>query len=125
MVAILRTGYLWYGRFIAAAVLLYTGFLLIVTLANLVAGAVYDSGRVIVWILASAIAGVGGALIFALSLDGPVHFRTRIYRLGGWMMMLASVLLPSVITLVLAPLTVLALGLVLIPPEKTPPSTAK
>lgn len=60
-----------------------------------------------VWILASGVAGAVGGVLYLLSLDGPPRYRTKRYRIGGWALMLASVLLPTSLTFMLVPLVLL------------------
>jgi hypothetical protein len=103
--------YLWLGRFVGTAVFLYSGFLLIVTVSNLMAGADYESVEIIVWILASAVVGLFFSLVFLLTIDGPGRFLNRGFRLGSWWLMFLAVLLPTSITLFLAPLTATTVGL--------------
>jgi hypothetical protein len=60
-----------------------------------------------VWILASGAAGAAGGVLFLLSIDGPLRFRTKRTRITGWVLMLASVLLPTSLTFMLVPLVLL------------------
>lgn len=121
-----RTAYIWYGRFVATAVLLYSAFLLIVTIANLIAGSEYESAAIVIWIVASAVLGLVAAPVFLLTFDGPSLFRTRRIRVWSWLVMFLAILLPTSISFFLAPLTAAAIGLVLTQPSApTEPTPAQ
>lgn len=107
----MNKAYLWLGRFVGTAVFLYSGFLLIVTVANLIAGGGYESIAITVWILGSAIVGVVASLVFLLTIDGPGRFLTRRSRLVSWWLMFLAILLPTSISFFLAPLTATTVGL--------------
>jgi hypothetical protein len=77
------------------------GWLFLVNVAE-----VSYSGGVLVWILLSGLVGATGGVLFLLSIDGPMRFRTRRTRLTGWVMMWALVVLPTALILVLAPMMV-------------------
>lgn len=63
---------------------------------------------ILAWVLLSGLAGAVGGVLYLLSIDGPLSFRTKTRRVVGWLAMLVSVLLPTNLTLMLIPM-VLAL----------------
>lgn len=93
-----------FARFVAGSVALLSGWMFFVNLAGIQGW----NPWVLVWILASGLAGAVGGALYLLSLDGPARFRTKRWRIGGWLAMLAAVLLPTNLTMMLVPL-VLAL----------------
>lgn len=103
--------YLWWGRLVGTAVLLYSAYLLVVTVGHLLSGADYDSSWIAIWILGAAFVGTGASLVFLLTIDGPARFMTPGYRRLSWWLMFLSVLLPTVISFFLAPLTATTIGL--------------
>jgi hypothetical protein len=113
----LLRAYKWYGRFVGLAVLIYSGLLLVINLAELIAGSNGYEGFIMAWILASGVVGIIGSLAFLAGLDGPDRTRTKSYRLGGWLVMLAACLLPSSVTFFLLPLTIVAVGLAVRNPQ--------
>jgi hypothetical protein len=106
---------------VGTAVLIYSGFLLVINLAELIAGSNAYEGFILAWILASGVVGIIGSLAFLASLDGPDRTRTKSYRLGGWLLMLAAVSLPSSVTFLLLPLTLVAVGLAVQKPAISKP----
>lgn len=107
----MNKAYLWLGRLVGTAVLIYSAFLLVVTVSNLIAGADYDSPVVVIWILVAAVIGLGASLLFLLTIDGPSRFLTRGYRTLSWWSMFLAILLPTSISFFLAPLTAVTVGL--------------
>lgn len=108
-----------FARFVAVSVIILSAWLFFVN-------AFGDQGWrvwVLIWILASGVAGTVGGVLYLLSLDGPARFRTKPTRIGGWAAMLAAVLLPTALAFMLVPLV-----LVLIPTLFTvhsPPESAE
>lgn len=94
-----------FARFVAVSVVVLSAWMLLINLVD-----VEYEGWVLVWILASGLVGAASGILYLLSVDGPVRFRTPRYRLWGWGGMLAAVLLPTSLTLMLVPMV-----LVLIP----------
>jgi len=95
-----------FARFVAVSVAILSAWLFVV---NITQPGAWEPW-VYVWIIASGLAGTMGAVIYLLSLDGPGRFHTRLFRWGGWAMMLLAVVLPTTLTFMLVPLV-----LVLIP----------
>jgi hypothetical protein len=105
---------LWVGRMFARLVglsfALVGAWLLLVNLLEL-----SYSGGTLVWILVSGAAGLSGGILYLVSFDGPVRFRTPRVRFAGWLGMFGLALLPSSLSLILVPMVLLAipsLGLV-------------
>ena len=102
-----------FARFVALSVTILSGWIFVVNL--------FERGWenwVLVWILASGLAGLIGGAVYLLSLDGPARFRTRVRRAVGWLAMLVAVMLPTALTFMLVPLV-----LVLLPSLFTLPRT--
>jgi hypothetical protein len=118
----MKTAYLWYGRFIGMANLLYGVWLLIATVIN-TSNHSYGAGWLTVFYLVG-VAGMVGSTAFLLSLDGSQRFRTASLRRVGWILMFAAILLPTSVTFFLAPITALSVGLALWPPAE-PPSASE
>lgn len=95
-----------FARFVAVSVAILSAWMFFVN----VFGAQTWEPWVLVWILASGFAGTVGGVAYLLSLDGPTRFRNKLARIGGWLAMLAAVMLPTNLTFMLVPLV-----LVLIP----------
>jgi hypothetical protein len=68
----------------------------------------YDSW-IGLWVILSGLAGAIGGPLFLVSIDGPGRWRSRRARTTGWVLMLASALLPHSLTILILPL-VLALA---------------
>lgn len=103
--------YLWLGRFVGTAVFFYSVFLLVVTTANLIGGADYDSGLIVGWIFSAAIVGSIASALFLLSIDGTTRFLTKRLRRWSWWAMFVSILLPTGVSFFLGPLTATTIGL--------------
>lgn len=95
-----------FARFVAVSVTLISAWTFVINIAQPANWAPW----VFVWIIASGIIGVVGGVVYLLSLDGPIRFRKRLFRQGGWLMMLLAVALPTSLTFMLVPMV-----LVLIP----------
>lgn len=95
-----------FARFVAVSVALISGWTFVVNVAQ---PGSWETWAYL-WITASGLLGTVGGVAFLLSLDGPARFRVKRLRLGGWVMMLLAVLLPTSLTFMLVPLV-----LVLIP----------
>lgn len=95
---------LMFARLVALAVTLLGGWLLLINLVEL-----NYEGWVLAWILVSGLIGAIGGPLFLLSLDGPRRFRTRSWRMGGWLLMLGSALLPTSLQIYVLPLVLLVL----------------
>jgi len=98
----------WLGLIVARIVALAVTMLGVWLFTVNIVGIDYH-GWVLGWILLSGLAGAIGGPLFLLSLDGPSRFRTMSWRMLGWWLMLASVLLPSSLSLVMVPLVALLL----------------
>jgi hypothetical protein len=107
----MNKAYIWLGRFVATAVLIYSAFLLVVTISNLIAGAGYESWLIVTWILTAAVVGLFASLVFLFTIDGPTRFQTKGYRRFSWWIMFLAILLPTTISFFLAPLTATTVGL--------------
>jgi hypothetical protein len=99
---LLRWMGLMYARFVAVSVTVLSAWIFVVNLFEL-----RGPGWALAWILSSGLVGAVGGLAYLLSLDGPVRFHTRAHRIGGWVAMLAAVILPTSLTPILIPLVVL------------------
>lgn len=89
-----------YARFVAVSVALLGGVMFFNNLA--------DKGFSRwewIWIIASGLAGFVGGVSYLLTIDGPERFRQRWIRAAAWSAMLSSVLLPTSLTFMLVPLT--------------------
>ena len=95
----------WMGSTFARFVAFVVMILGIWTFVRNVTGANYE-GLVLVWVIASSFAGGAGGLLYLLSWDGPQRFRSQPIRLGGWLAMLASALLPTTLTLMILPMVI-------------------
>jgi hypothetical protein len=115
----MKNAYLWYGRFIGVANLIYGVWLIIATVINTTNDS-YGAGWLAVFYLVG-LTGMVGSTVFLLSLDGSQRFRTVSFRRIGWIVMFAAILLPTSVTFFLAPLTALSVGLALLP-QTEPPS---
>jgi hypothetical protein len=95
-----------FARFVAVSVTILSGWMFVVNLPF------EDRGWepwVLVWILASGLVGAIGGIAYLLSIDGGRRFRTRVYRVGGWLAMLVAVALPTNLTYMLVPLVLVLL----------------
>lgn len=88
-----------FARLIALAVAVVSGWMFVINVAEMD----YD-GLILIWILVSGVAGVAGGVLYLLSIDGPVRYRTRRTRFLGWAAMLAAMLLPSSLSFFLLPI---------------------
>jgi hypothetical protein len=95
-----------FARFVAVSVTLIGAWTFVVNIGQPTAWEPW----VYAWIIASGIIGTVGGVAYLLSLDGPTRFQRRLFRLGGWLLMLLAVVLPTNLTFMLVPLV-----LVLIP----------
>ncbi len=95
-----------FARFVAVSVTLISAWTFAINVTHPDAWEAW----VYAWIITSGIIGVVGGVVYLLSLDGPIRFHNRLFRLGGWLMMLLAVVLPTNLTFMLVPLV-----LVLIP----------
>ena len=93
------------ARFTALAVMLLGAWILIVNLAE----RGYEETWVLGWALFSGVAGLLGGIAYLLSIDGPERMRTRTWRVGGWLGLLASALLPHSFSFVVLPAVLLLL----------------
>jgi hypothetical protein len=107
----MNKAYLWLGRFVGTAVLIYSVYLFVVTVANLIADADYESSWIAAWVLGSGVVGTVSSLVFLLTIDGPDRFLVLRYRMLSWWLMFLSILLPTSISFFLAPLTATTVGL--------------
>ncbi|MEX0797065.1 MAG: hypothetical protein WEB67_12525 [Acidimicrobiia bacterium] len=114
----MKSAYLWYGRFIGVANLIYGAWLIIATVINTTNGS-YGAGWLALFYL-FGLTGMVGSTFFLLSLDGSQRFRTVSLRRVGWIAMFAATLLPTSVTFFLSPLTALSVGLALRPPAEPP-----
>ena len=115
-----------FARFVGLTLLLYTSWVLIVSLANALSGVVYDELWTPWLIMGIAVVGLSGSVAFLLSFDGPQRWRTRGRRSLGWLgMMFCAALLPSQLIVIMAPLTALGLLTLLIPPGHATPSRGR
>lgn len=92
-----RVGWM-FARLVALAVLVVSGWMFIINLVE-----VSYEGWILAWILLSGLAGVAGAILYLLSIDGPNRYRTRRRRSLGWAAMLAAMLLPTSLSFFLLP----------------------
>lgn len=98
----------WFARFVAVSVVLVNVQMFALNLA--------DRGwdpLVHIWIVAAALSGISGGVLYLMAIDGPVRFRTRAFRVWGWALMLFAVALPTSLTLLLAPMVLILLPSVL------------
>lgn len=95
-----------FARFVAVSVAILSAWIFAVNIAR---PDVWEPWAY-VWIIASGVVGTSGGVAYLLSLDGPGRFRIRLFRWGGWAMMLVAVVLPTNLTFMLVPIV-----LVLIP----------
>lgn len=107
----MNKAYLWLGRFVGTAVFLYSAYLLVVWIAEIISGGRYEFLWIAIWILGSAFVGTAASLLFLLTIDGPVRWRTAGMRMASWWLMFLSILLPTSISFFLAPLTATTIGL--------------
>lgn len=103
-----------FAKFVAIAVTLVNAWLFVVNIARIS----YD-GWVLVWILASGLAGVIGGVVYLLSTDGPERFATRSYRISGWVAMLAATVLPTSLNIFLMPMVLLLIPTLLGLPKRS------
>lgn len=90
-----------FARFVAVSVAILSSWMFVVNLPF------QDRGWepwALTWILASGLIGAVGGVVYLLSIDGPPRLRSRAYRIGGWVAMLAAVVLPTNLTYMLVPL---------------------
>ena len=107
-----------FARFIGLTVFLYAAWVFVASLANALAGAVYDPLWTPWLIFGVAVVGLTGSVAFLLSLDGPRRWRTRARRFLGWCGMMFFALLPSQLIVIMAPLTAGGLLALLIRPSE-------
>jgi hypothetical protein len=93
---------LMFARFVAVSVTLVSGWTFLLNLSDRA-----FTGWILTWVLASGLVGALGGVAYLLSLDGAERFRSRAWRIGGWVAMLAAVVLPTSLTFMLVPLVVL------------------
>jgi hypothetical protein len=85
-----------FARLTGLVVLLYGAWMFSVNLLEGVTGSNgYDPRWMLFLVLGFGLAGAIGGILFLLSLDGPPRFRTRSYRLIGWVGMLICAVLPT------------------------------
>jgi hypothetical protein len=112
-----------YARFIGIAVCLYGGWMF---LGNLIVAFLgedgYSSSWVLPLVLAAAVFGVAGAVLFLLSFDGSSRWRTRTWRIVGWSGMILCLLLPTSLSFFLLPLVGLAAVTLAMKPTLREPS---
>lgn len=89
-----------FARFVAVSVSLISGWTFAVNISQPGAWEPWEY----LWIMASGLVGSVGGVAYLLSADGPDRFRTRVFRWGGWTMMLVAVILPTSLTFILVPL---------------------
>jgi hypothetical protein len=73
-------------------------------------------------VLAAAVFGVAGAVLFLLSFDGSSRWRTRTWRIVGWSGMILCLLLPTSLSFFLLPLVGLAAVTLAMKPTLREPS---
>lgn len=88
-----------FARFVGVSVTLISGWMLVINLVDR-----GYTGWVMTWILGSGLVGALGGVVYLLSLDGVERMRTRAWRIGGWVAMLAAVVIPTSLTFMLVPL---------------------
>jgi hypothetical protein len=75
-------------------------------------------GSVVALIVAFGLIGVAGGLTYLFTFDGPGPFRARWVRVLGWGGMLASVLLPTSLSVMLVPMVLLVLPTLFLTPDR-------
>lgn len=111
----------WMGRmlvrFVGLIFVLYGLLLFAGTVIDLVQGDVDAEAPLwaIAWFLASGLSALAGGVLFILSFDGPLQWRTRLRRGTGVGLMLASSLLPSTVGSVVFVFAVLSIVAIWVP----------
>ena len=98
-----------FARFVGLIMVIMGGWLIAVNVNDLFSDAPGFSGLVLAWILGSGVAAAVGGVLFLLSLDKPHRFRTRRTRPRAIVLMIAGSALPSSLTPVVLPLSLLML----------------
>lgn len=106
-----------FARFVGVAALVYGGFILVGHTLSRLAGATYASPWVLLLVVVLAGSGIGGAILFLLSFDGPPQYRTRGRRFLGWVGMMACAAMPTSLLFLIAPLVLTGGLTLLIPPD--------
>lgn len=115
MASMLRWMGLTLARFVGLAVTILGGWVIAVNLAS----GGYP-GATLALIVTFGVFGVAGGLAYLFSFDGPARFRARWVRVIGWLGMLVSVLLPSMLTMMLVPLVLLVSPTLFFTPHPAP-----
>lgn len=91
-----------YARFVAVSILLVGIRLLAVNLGE----NKFDDTLAWIYVIAAGLTGVSGGVLYLMSLDGPIRYRTRTFRGLGWVLMLFTAALPSSLMLMTLPMVI-------------------
>jgi hypothetical protein len=111
------------GRFVGLTLTLYGLWILGVNIVELFTGDGFESGTILLWVLASGAVAAAGGVVYLLSFDGPPAWSRRRVRAWGLAMMFVGSLLPTSLSFLLLGMLVLAIPSVLVRFDS--PSSAK
>jgi hypothetical protein len=95
------------ARLIGLAFAMYGAWILLGTLASVIAGGSYDPTWVPWLVMGVCLAGLLGSVTLLLSIDGPARWRNRTRRALGWLGLMILAVLPTQAILVMFPLGLL------------------
>ncbi|GEM_PF-1406363 len=105
------------SRFVGLTAFAYAAFVFFVNLVSAWGGSTYNPVWSLYLVLGLGMTGMVGAVLFLMSFDGPSHHRTRSRRFLGWTGMMICASLPSSILIAIAPMVLLSVLSILLPPE--------
>jgi hypothetical protein len=105
-----------FARFVGLAVLIFGAVMFFGNLIGAIGGASYQPSWALYLVLGFGLTGIGGAIVYLLSFDGPAIWRTRGRRLLGWFGMMICAAVPSGLLYLIAPLVLVSVLTVLLDP---------